>query len=202
MRAFAWGGGLIAILGILSAAVLYNEKKAAFPPGSPPLISPSSTRSMEPSLSLASSAFADGASISARYGCDGAGESPPLAISGIPEGARSLALIAEDPDVPRALKADGVFDHWVLFNIPPETREIPAGASPGTAGKNSAGKNAYAAPCPPPQYEPSEHRYAFALYALDALLPLGEGASKADVLAAMEGHVLAQSVLIGRYKRQ
>src|SRR3989344_2174009 len=106
-------------------------------------------------LSLTSSAFAEDASIPSRFPCDGdRSVSPPLSMAGVPQGTKSLALIMDDPDVPKALYGDGVFDHWVLFNIPPETREIPEGGSAGVAGANSAGENAYTGPCPPPQYEP------------------------------------------------
>ena len=160
--------------------------------------------SMAPStLTLTSSAFAEGASIPPRFTCDGdRSVSPALSIAGVPEGTKSLALIMDDPDVPKALHADGVFDHWVLFNIPADTREIPEGTSVGVAGANGAGKNAYTGPCPPPQYEPSEHRYVFKLYALDSELPLQAGAAKADVEKAMEGHIVAQAQLVGRYKRK
>ena len=159
--------------------------------------------SMAPStLTLTSSAFAEGASIPSRFTCDGdRSVSPALSIAGVPEGTKSLALIMDDPDVPKALHADGVFDHWVLFNIPADTREIPEGTSVGVAGENGAGKNAYTGPCPPPQYEPSEHRYVFKLYALDSELALQQGATKADVEKAMEGHIVAQAQLVGRYKR-
>jgi len=153
-------------------------------------------------LTLTSSAFAEGASIPSRFTCDGdRSVSPALVIAGVPDGTKSLALIMDDPDVPKALHADGVFDHWVLFNIPAETREITEGGSAGVAGANGAGKNAYTGPCPPPQYEPSEHRYVFKLHALDTELPLQAGATKADVEKAMEGHIVAQTELIGRYKR-
>ena len=153
-------------------------------------------------LSLTSSAFAEDASIPSRFTCDGdRSVSPPLSMAGVPQGTKSLALIMDDPDVPKALYGDGVFDHWVLFNIPPETREIPEGGSAGVAGANSAGENAYTGPCPPPQYEPSEHRYVFKLYALDSELSLQAGAGKADVEKAIEGHILAQTQLVGRYKR-
>ena len=107
----------------------------------------------------------------------------------------------DDPDVPKVLRPDGVFDHWTLFNIPSTTTEIPEGGTAGTEGKNGAGNSRYTGPCPPAQYEPSEHRYFFKLYALDTELSLPEGASKADVLKAMEGHVLGQAELIGKYKR-
>lgn len=153
-------------------------------------------------LTLTSSAFADNASIPSRFTCDGDRTvSPALSIAGVPEGTKSLTLIMDDPDVPKALKPDGIFDHWMLFNIPADTREVPEGGSVGVAGANGAGKNAYTGPCPPPQYEPSEHRYIFKLYALDSELPLQAGASKADVEKAMEGHIIAQTQLVGRYKR-
>ena len=154
------------------------------------------------SLSLASPAFEQNARIPSKYTCDGDRSiNPPLAFSGVPEGAKSLALIMDDPDVPKVLHADGVFDHWVLFNIPPATREIAEGGSVGTAGANGAGGNTYYGPCPPPQYEPSEHRYIFVLYALDTELPLKEGAAKQEVLKAMEGHIIEQAQLVGKYKR-
>jgi Raf kinase inhibitor-like YbhB/YbcL family protein len=153
-------------------------------------------------LRLTSTAFAEGAPIPSTYTCDGEQLSPPLSIAGVPAEAKSLALIVDDPDVPKQLKPDGVFDHWVLFNIPPQTTDIAAGGTAGTAGANGAGQNAYTGPCPPPQYEPSTHRYVFALYALDSMLPLEAGASKADVLKALEGHVIAQVRLTAKYKRQ
>lgn len=167
-----------------------------------------STIPMASTLTLTSSAFGNGGEIPATYTCDDTrDQNPPLAISGVPEGTKSLALIMDDPDVPKALKPDGVFVHWVLFNIPPparpgETRDIPAGGTVGVAGANGAGKNAYTGPCPPPQYEPSEHRYFFKLYALDRELGLTAGASKADVLGAMGGHIIGEAELVGRYKRK
>src|SRR3989338_2196321 len=151
---------------------------------------------MATNFSITSSAFEQDGRIPSKYTCDGDRTiNPPLVFSGVPESAKSLALIMDDPDVPKVLHADGVFDHWVLFNIPPSTTEIPEGGSAGTPGGNGAGKNAYTGPCPPPQYEPSEHRYFFKLYALDTELPLKAGASKADVLKSLEGHVLAQAQL-------
>lgn len=170
-----------------------------------------------PFFKLTSDAFANGASIPSKYTCDAmpaparpAGEgrqgardlSPLLSIAGVPAEAKSLALIMDDPDVPKALKPDGVFDHWILFNIPADTKEIAEGKSAGVIGANSAGQNAYTGPCPPKEYEPSEHRYIFTLYALDIELPLREGASKATVLEAMQGHIIAQTQLIGRYRRR
>lgn len=154
-------------------------------------------------LSLTSAAFEQNGRVPPQYTCDGENVSPPLRWSGGPAGTVSFALIMDDPDVPKVLRPNGVFDHWIVFNIPPETAEIAEdGPVPGIAGVNGAGKNAYTGPCPPPQYEPSEHRYIFRLYALDTSLPLLEGATKDEVLAAMEEHILASSELIGRYSRK
>lgn len=153
-------------------------------------------------MEIASLAFLHEGMIPAKYTCDApAPVSPALTFSGVPAGAASLALIVTDPDVPTALRPDGVFDHWVLFNIPTGTTTIPEAGSAGTKGANGSGAQAYAAPCPPPQYQPSEHRYLFDLYALDTTLDLPAGATKAQVLAAMEGHVLETAELIGRYDR-
>jgi Raf kinase inhibitor-like YbhB/YbcL family protein len=158
---------------------------------------------MTTTLSIASPVFEKNGRIPSKYTCDGDRSiSPPLAFSGIPEGTRSLALIMDDPDVPKVLHPDGVFDHWVLFNIPSETRGIVEGQTAGTVGANGSGVNSYSGPCPPPQYEPSEHRYVFVLYALDKTLTLKEGATKQEVLKAMEGHVMEQAELVGKYKRQ
>lgn len=164
-------------------------------------ITSSSTPLMTSTLKLSSSAFAEGGSIPALYTCDGEQTSPPLSISGVPTGTKSLALITEDPDVPKALMPDGLFVHWVLFNIPPETTAIPEGASVGTEGDNGSGQRGYTGPCPPTDHEPSEHRYFFHLYALDTMLDLRAGASKDDVVGAMGGHIIAETQLVGKYRR-
>jgi Raf kinase inhibitor-like YbhB/YbcL family protein len=161
-------------------------------------------------MELTSTAFENGSPMPAHYSCDGANTNPELIITGVPESARSLALIMDDPDVPRELKPDGVFDHWVLFNIPPAVTSIPADMKPDSIphvrGANGRGVLGYVGPCPPPQYEPQEHRYVFTLYALDAELDLREGATKAEVLEAMSHraseHVIAKATLIGKYRRQ
>jgi Raf kinase inhibitor-like YbhB/YbcL family protein len=163
----------------------------------------SSTSSMTTlTLSIKSSAFASNAPIPSKYTCDGDQVSPPLEISGVPDGTRSLVLIVEDPDVPRQLKADGIFDHWVLFNIPANTALIAEGASVGVPGNNGAGVPAYTGPCPPAQYEPNTHRYMFKLYALDGLLGLQEGASKSEVVKAMQQHIMEEAQLVGTYKKR
>lgn len=154
-------------------------------------------------MQLTSPAFKHNDSIPTKYTCDGErSANPPLSIIGVPEGARSLALIMDDHDVPKELIPQGVFDRWVLFNISPETKEISQGKSPGILGQNSAGSNFYTGPCPPPQYEPSEHRYIFKLYALDILLEKEGGVTKGEILSAMQGHILEEAELIGRYKRK
>lgn len=138
------------------------------------------------------SVFEDQQPIPRVYACDGDDTSPPLSITGIPEGTRTLALVVEDPDAP-----SGTFDHWVAFDISPSTG-IPEGVGKlGTAGVNSSGSLGYTGPCPPS----GTHRYFFRLYALDTELGLSEGATKQEVLEAAEGHVLAQGTLMGTYQR-
>ena len=148
------------------------------------------------SLKLMSPAFKDGGTIPSVYTCDGDDTNPPLSISGVPVEAKSLALIVDDPDAPI-----GVWDHWVVFDISSTTKEIAAGTEPeGVLGKGSGGDLGYAGPCPPPGVP---HHYTFTLYALDlAKLPLTEGASKADVLLAIEGHIVGRADLTGLYGRQ
>ncbi len=160
---------------------------------------------MHASLTLSSSAFPNDGTIPAKYTCDGnRGLSPPLSISGVPEVAKSLVLIMDDPDIPQEKKEEfglSAYDHWTLFNIPPETREIPEGGTVGTPGATTGGELQYASPCPPPEYEPSEHRYIFKLYALIAPLELPVGATKEEVLDALAPLLIEETELIGRYSR-
>jgi Raf kinase inhibitor-like YbhB/YbcL family protein len=149
-------------------------------------------------MKLTSAAFAPGGAIPEQYTCDGANSHPPLAFEDVPAEAKSLALIMDDSDVPRDRIPSGVFDHWVVFNIPPKTEGITEGGQvPGTPGKNGREQDAYTGPCPPDK----EHRYFFRLYALDTQLALKKGATKQDVLSAIEGHVIAQAELMGTYNR-
>lgn len=150
------------------------------------------------SMKLTSTAFQNGGSIPKEFTCDGPGISPPLTINDVPAGAKSLVLIMDDPDVPKHLRADGMWDHWVVFNIPPNTKEIPKGQEPqGVHGTGTGGNKKYHGPCPPDR----EHRYFFKLSALDTTLNLQEGATKAQVEKAMQGHILAKAELMGRYER-
>ena len=151
---------------------------------------------------ITSSSFRDGERMPASYSCDVEEPvSPPLTFENIPEGTVSLALIAVDPDVPTEVRPEGEFDHWVLFNIPANIEGIEEGEVAGVLGANTRGEASYAAACPPSEYEPTEHRYIFTLYALDTELSLEEGATRDEVLAASEGHVIAEATLTGRYER-
>ncbi len=152
-------------------------------------------------IELTSPAFSHGSFIPAKYTCDGQDVSPELTWVGVPEGTRTLALICDDPDAPV-----GTWVHWVLFNIPPDLKSLPEAVPAlervlGTAvhGVNDFGRLGYGGPCPP---RGSAHRYFFKLYALDTKLDLPPGASKRQVLAAAEGHVLGQGELMGKYQRR
>jgi hypothetical protein len=154
-------------------------------------------------MELTSPTFHHNERIPSKYTCDGENISPPLVISDVPDEAKSLVLIMDDPDVPPEIRPERMWDHWIIYNIPPETTRIGEGKNPpGTMGKNSYGKQEYGGPCPPPQYEPKEHRYFFKLYALDIMLELPEGATKREVERAMEGHIIAETTLIARYQRE
>jgi len=149
-------------------------------------------------MKLTSNAFNDGDTIPRRYTCDGANVSPPLTISDIPAGTKSLVLILEDRDVPRYIREDQMWDHWIVFNIPPDTTQIREGNEPaGQHGVGTGHNLNYYGPCPPD----AEHRYFFKLYALDSLLTLAEKPTKKQVEAAMEEHVLAKTELMGVYGR-
>jgi hypothetical protein len=150
-------------------------------------------------ITLTSSAFTEGALIPKQHTCDAEDISPDLTWSGVPPGAKSLALICDDPDAPV-----GTWVHWVLFNIPADVSALAAGIPADAALKNGArhGKNdfrklGYGGPCPPG----GTHRYYFKLYALDTPLTLESGSTKAQLLAAMKGHILAEGQLMGKYRR-
>jgi len=150
-------------------------------------------------MKLFSPAFKDSAAISRRHTCDGQDVSPPLKWQSAPEGAKSFALICDDPDAPR-----GTWVHWVVFNIPATKHQLPENVPAKESlpdgvkqGKNDFGNNGYGGPCPPG----GTHRYFFKLYALDALLSLQPGCTKAQLLEAMKGHILAETQLMGTYKR-
>ncbi len=149
-------------------------------------------------MKLSSSAFRNGGLIPSIYTCEGKNINPPLEISEVPKLAKSLVLIMDDPDVPKTLRPSGIFDHWVITDIPPDTTHIKEHSTPpGVEGKNTSGKKGYFGPCPPDR----EHRYFFKLYALDKMLHLPAGKTKDEVEKAMRGHILEQCELLGLYEK-
>jgi Raf kinase inhibitor-like YbhB/YbcL family protein len=146
------------------------------------------------SIHITSSAFNEGDRIPRIYTCDDNNVSPPLDWTGVPSDTVSLALIMDDPDAPV-----GTWVHWVLYNLPPDVSGLELGkAGSGTEGKNDFSRLGYGGPCPP---KGSNHRYYIKIYALDTILDLKSGATKAQVESAMRGHILAQGQLMGRYGR-
>ncbi len=180
---------LLAVVGILISACQEKTKSERPAKGE---------KSM--GITLTSSAFEEGEMIPKQYTCDGADISPPLSWIDMPEETKSLALISDDPDAPV-----GTWVHWVLFNIPPETHELTENIPPDEMLTNGArhgvtdfGRFGYGGPCPPG----GTHRYYFKLYALNTMLDLSGRVTKDDLLKAMEGHIIAEGQLMGKYRRQ
>ncbi len=151
-------------------------------------------------IKITSSVFEDGGLIPAKYTCDGADISPPLQWETVPEGTVSIALICDDPDAPM-----GTWVHWILFNLPADTKELPEKfpddetLPDGTRqGVTDFGRTGYGGPCPPS----GTHRYFFKIYALDSKIDIVSVVDKPELLKAMEGHILGQGQLMGKYKRQ
>ena len=151
-------------------------------------------------MQLTSSAFQPSGNIPKQFTCEGADTSPQLAWSGVPAGAKTLALIVHDPDAPRT----GGWYHWAAYNIPASASGIPENAPKqqelsggGTQGRNDFGNVGYGGPCPPS----GTHRYFFRLYALDTELKLSSGATAKDVEKAMQGHILGQAELMRKYQK-
>jgi Raf kinase inhibitor-like YbhB/YbcL family protein len=152
-------------------------------------------------MQMTSAGFKEGAAIPAKYTCDAKNVSPPLKWNGVPAGAKSMALIVDDPDAPA-----GTWVHWVLYDLPPTTSELAEDVpkSQYVAGGAKQGLNdfrhlGYGGPCPP---HGKPHRYFFKLYALDAVLDLKPGLTKKDLESAMEKHILARAELMGTYQRK
>jgi len=150
-------------------------------------------------MELSSLAFNDGDMIPDKYTCDGADVSPPLEWGLVPEGTKSIALICDDPDAPV-----GTWVHWVYYDIPADTKGLPENIAPqenpdngGKQGTNDFRRIGYGGPCPPG----GTHRYYFKIYALDTILNLPAGADKKQLLKAMEGHIIGQAQIMGKYKR-
>ena len=150
-------------------------------------------------MKLTSPAFNAKGIIPSRYTCEGANISPPLEITNVPANAKSLVLIMDDPDVPAQIRAERIWDHWIIFNMPPTIHQIPENTGPiaGVYGMTTFGHTRYGGPCPPDR----EHRYFFKLYALDTMLHLKEGATKKEIEKAMQGHIIADAQLMGRYEK-
>jgi Raf kinase inhibitor-like YbhB/YbcL family protein len=151
-------------------------------------------------FAVTSPSFENGGSIPKKFTCDGADVSPELQLAAPPPGTQSLALIADDPDAPV-----GTWVHWVLFDLPPETKALPEGVAKvdqpptgGRQGRNDFRKVGYGGPCPPPG---KPHRYFFRVYALDAKVSLKPGASRQELDHAMRGHILGTGELMGKYQR-
>ncbi len=155
------------------------------------------------SISISSAAFGEGERIASKYTCDAQDVSPPLGWAGVPDGTKSLALIVDDPDAPDPAAPKMIWVHWVLYNLPADSAGLAEATNsdslpPGTLeGTNDWKQIGYRGPCPPI----GEHRYFFKLYALDVGLPDLGLPTKDELLEAMEGHVVAEAVLIGTYSR-
>lgn len=144
-------------------------------------------------LQVTSTAFSEGQPIPEKYTCDAQNVSPPLKWSGAPASTKSVVIIVDDPDAP-----SGTFTHWVLYDVPGNTAELSEGSSGGgKEGVTSFRKTGYGGPCPPS----GTHRYFFRVYAVDSSSLGKAGLSKAEVMAAMKGHILAEGQLMGTYKR-
>jgi len=161
---------------------------------------PSPSTITEAAISLTSKSFTDGSTIPVKYTCRGENVSPPLIWEGVPSVSKSLVLIMDDPDAP--VKD---FTHWVVFNLPPDSLELPEGipgderlSNGALQGNNGAMQIGYFGPCPPPG---GPHHYNFVMYALDTILDLDAGASKQQVLSAMEGHIIGRGQLVGIYQQ-
>jgi hypothetical protein len=143
---------------------------------------------------ISGSVFKNGGEIPKKYTCDGENVNPPLQFENVPAKAKSLALVFDDMDAPR-----GSYVHWILWNIHPNTKEIKENSVPEGAveGMNDFKRHHYGGPCPPRR----AHKYVFKIYALDSPLHLNPNSTKTDLEKTMEGHVLAQTQLMGVYKR-
>ena len=177
----------MAVLSVILTSCNSATNSLADKPGAKPM-----------SIILTSSAFKNGETIPEKYTYNGGNISPELSWDSIPEGTKSFALIADDPDAPR-----GTWVHWVIYNLPAGSKELQEHVSKAESmqngskqGINDFGKTGYDGPCPPPG---SPHHYYFKLYALDCKLGLKSNAKKSDLVDAMKGHILGQGEIIGKY---
>jgi len=142
---------------------------------------------------ITSAAFNNNAEIPKKYTCDGKDVNPPLLIKNVPDNAKSLALTVTDPDA-----SEGIWTHWVIYNIPPNTGDIIENTNPGTEGLSDFGKYNYGGPCPP---DAKIHHYIFRVYALNSTLNINEGPSISEVEKAIKGHIIAKTELTGTYQK-
>jgi Raf kinase inhibitor-like YbhB/YbcL family protein len=142
-------------------------------------------------LTIKSAAFGNNQTIPEKYSCNGV--NPPIEISGLPPETKSMILIVDDTDT-----LNGPYDHWIVWNIPPSTK-IEENSSPGVQGKNSRDEKKYYGPCPP---EGKVHHYHFRIYALDKMLDIDENCKKNELIAEMEGHILATGELVGTFGKE
>jgi Raf kinase inhibitor-like YbhB/YbcL family protein len=166
-------------------------------------LAPRSAAKEGAAMHFSSAAFSAGGSIPAKYTCQGADVSPPFEIGEIPAGAKSLALIVDDPDAPDPAAPKTTWVHWVLYNVSPSTKTFVEGMAArdlagALEGQNDWKATGYRGPCPPI----GKHRYFFKLYALDVVLPDLHKPSKAALEKAMKGHVLAKAEWMGVYQKQ
>lgn len=191
------------IVAILVGLFIFVEKARA--PDENQLPSNNQTK-----MKLESLAFKEGEFIPSKYTCDELNISPPLSISNVPEGTKTLVLLMDDPDVPKERRPEGYFDHWVIYNIPATVTNFGEGAfslgnnmaDSGSQGLNGRGDASYTGPCPPTEFQPTTHRYFFKLYATDLpTLQFIKAPTKGEVLTAIQGHIIEETSLMGRYDR-
>jgi hypothetical protein len=185
--------GFVGILLIIFAGAIFYFNSAPSTPKPVETTTKSQITVTRTLMKLTSSAFEHNRDIPSKYTCDADDINPPLSIMEVPEETKSLALLVDDPDAPV-----GDWVHWLVWNIPPTTTEIAEDAAPsGIEGTTDFDRTEWGGPCPPS----GKHRYFFKLYALDAELDLDSSARKADLLSAIEGHILEKTELVGSYQR-
>ena len=183
------------LLGVLSLRFLYQREAPIIDTPTNDVLTKTGTMKIE------SNAFPDKGLIPEKFTCDGENINPPLIFSDIPAGAQSLVLIMDDPDVPKNLRPDGLWVHWVIYNIPPNIKEISENSvlTNVAFGIGTSQKTTYGGPCPPDR----EHRYFFKLFALDVpQLTFIAIPTKEQIELAMEGHIIETAQLMGRYDRK
>ncbi len=199
-----------ALMGILTLTIAVGSFVAFYEKAEAPITLEDNTHTPM-TFTLTSPVFEHEGVIPSTFTCDGQNISPELNIAGVPEGTKSLVLIMDDPDVPKERRPEGYFDHWVVYNIPPSVNRFGEGAfnlgnnmaESGMQGKNGRGEASYTGPCPPTEFQPTEHRYFFRLYAtdLETLPQYLAVPGKLEILSAIEGHTLGVAELMGRYDR-